>query len=96
VPAQGGPLLSPLLIFGGGKDDWLPIGDCVKAKERDWLTGKEYDVAVYANALHAFDQPKSRYRFQGHWLGYDAAATTDSRKKMVEFFAKHRGGKAAK
>jgi dienelactone hydrolase len=95
VPGQGGRLLSPLLIFGGGKDDWLPAGDCVKAKERNWLTGKEYDVVVYADALHAFDQPKSRYRFQGHWLGYDAAATADSRKKMVEFFVKHRGSGAA-
>jgi dienelactone hydrolase len=64
----------------------------VKAKDRSWLSGKDFDVVVYAEALHGFDQPRSRYRYQGHWLGYDAAATTDSRKRMLEFFAKVRGG----
>lgn len=91
VPGQGGPLLSPLLIFGAGSDDWLPIGNCVKAKDRGWLTGKEYDLVVYANTLHGFDQPRAKYRYRGHWLGYDADATADSRKRMVQFFEKHRG-----
>jgi dienelactone hydrolase len=91
-PSQGGRLLSPLLIFGAGKDDWTPVEGCVKAKDRSWLSGKDFDVVVYAGALHGFDQPRPRYRYQGHWLGYDAAATTDSRKRMLEFFEKVRGG----
>lgn len=91
VPGQGGTLLSPLLILAGELDDWLPPGECIKSKDRGWLSSKEYDLVVYPGALHGFDQQKAKYRYQGHWLGYDARAATDGRKRMVEFFRKHGG-----
>ena len=82
-------LKSPLLVLGGGKDDWTPPRICQSAKKDGRMTGAEYDVIVAPRALHGFDQPRKRYRYHGHWLGYDAGATAAGRKAMVAFFEKH-------
>jgi dienelactone hydrolase len=87
---QGVLLLSPLLIFGAGNDDWTPVDGCVRAKENTLMKGAEFDVVVYPGALHGFDQPRPRFRLLGHWLGHHPAAAADSRKRMAEFFLKHR------
>lgn len=80
---------SPLLIFAAGRDDWTPVAPCQTAKDR---VGARtfFDVVVYPDALHAFDQPRRKtVRFLGHALGYNARATADSRRRMLEFFKRH-------
>jgi len=82
-------LKSPLLVLGGGKDDWLPPAICQYAKQDGRMTGADFEVIVAPDALHGFDQPAKRHRFKGHTLGYDAAATEAGRKAMVAFFKAH-------
>jgi dienelactone hydrolase len=83
-------LRSALMVFGAGRDDWTPVAGCESAKKLvDPSKGPAYDVVVYADALHAFDQPRETYRYKGHLLGYNPKATADSRQRMVEFFKRH-------
>jgi dienelactone hydrolase len=82
-------LKSPLLVLGGGKDDWTPPDVCQDAKKDGRMTGADFEVIVAPHALHGFDQPRGRYRYKGHTLGYDAAATARGRKAMVAFFKAH-------
>jgi dienelactone hydrolase len=80
-------LETPLLILGAGKDDWTPIIGCELGKKAaDPSKGPPFDVVVYPDALHGFDQPKERYTYKGHTLGYNAKATADSRRRLIEFF----------
>lgn len=51
--------------------------------------GDPVDIVVYPNATHSFDGIKigrgvTEY---GHFLRYDAKATTDAVKRVKEFFA---------
>lgn len=80
---------SPTLVFVAGKDDWTPPVDCISAKTRGIVTGAEFDVVTYPDAHHGFDQERKTVRYKGHTLGYSAAATADSRKRMIEFFVRH-------
>jgi dienelactone hydrolase len=80
-------LETALLVLGAGKDDWTPIMGCEIAKKAaDPSQTPPFDVVVYPDALHGFDQPKERYTYKGHTLGYNAKATADSRRRLVEFF----------
>ena len=85
----GADLKSPLLVLGGSADDWTPPGNCERPKKHNRMSGADYEVIVYKGALHGFDQPRGRYRYHGHWLGYDAAATAAGRKAMLAFFQAH-------
>lgn len=80
---------SPTLVFVAGKDDWTPPGDCLKARERNIVTGAEFDVINYPNAHHGFDQQRQTIKYKGHTLAYSAEATADSRKRVREFFVRH-------
>lgn len=73
----------PVMIFAGAKDDWTPASLCEKHRR-----GRT-SVIVYPNAVHSFDLPINRQRYQGHLVGRDAGATSDSRSKMVAFFRKN-------
>lgn len=75
----------PLMIFGAELHDWTPVQGCRDLK----MQGAENELVVYRGALHAFDLELSRHRYLGYLMGYDAAATRDSRKRMVEFFRRH-------
>jgi len=80
---------SPTLVLVAEKDDWTPPGDCIKAKSAGIVTGAEFDVIAYPNAHHGFDQQREPTRYKGHTLAYDRVATTDSRKRVREFFLRH-------
>lgn len=86
---NGDELKSPLIVFGAGKDDWTPVDPCRQAKARGRANAVEYEVIVYPNSSHAFDQPLGRIVYKGHILAYDANATADARKRMVAFFKRH-------
>ncbi len=85
----GAELKSPLLVLGASADDWTPPSNCLRAKRHNRVTGADFEVIIAPGALHGFDQPRNRYRYKGHWLGYDAAATAAGRKAMLAFFKAH-------
>jgi len=85
----GTKLRSPLLVLAGGKDDWTPPDQCRQAKAQGWVTGADFDVIVYPDALHGFDQPSKTRTYRGYTLGYNARATANGRDRMLEFFKRH-------
>ena len=75
-------LASPLLIFAGGRDDWVPPRECQNVR----ATGAELEVTIYPEAAHSFDLDILPQRFLGKLIGSDPHATQDSRAKMLAFF----------
>ncbi|MFZ2208768.1 MAG: dienelactone hydrolase family protein [Porticoccaceae bacterium] len=75
-------LASPLLIFAGGRDDWVPARECQNVK----ATGAGLEVTIYPEAAHSFDLDILPQRFLGKLIGSDPLATQDSRAKMLTFF----------
>src|SRR5712671_1451440 len=59
------------------------------AKTAGTVTGAEFDVINYPDAHHGFDQERKTIRYKGHTLAYSAEATSDSRKRVREFFLRH-------
>ncbi len=80
------PVIVPLLVLAGAKDDWVPAGTCpalAKLQPTPLLT-----VHIYPNAYHAFDFEAAPRYYLGHMLGYDAQATADAHSRVVEFLAR--------
>lgn len=75
-------LASPLLIFAGGKDDWVPARECQGAR----ASGAALQVRVYPEAAHSFDLDIIKQRYLGKLIGADEQATQDSRERMLAFF----------
>lgn len=75
-------LASPLLIFAGGQDDWVPARECQGVRS----TGADLQVKIYPTAAHSFDLDILPQRFLGKLIGGDRQATEDSRKRMLAFF----------
>jgi dienelactone hydrolase len=80
-------LRSPAIVFAGVKDDWTPVSSCEEAKKNDRASGEEFELIIYPEAYHAFDQ--QTHKFLGHVMVYDEQATVNSRKRMLEFFARY-------
>ena len=78
-------LTTPLIVFGGAADDWVPPEDCTTIRAE----GAEYQVHVYPGAAHSFDLPIPEQRFQGPLVGNNAPAEADSRARMIAFFRRH-------
>ena len=92
ILGQGRPVLaSPLLIFGGGLDDWAPPDQCARAR----ASGAPLRVKIYPQAVHSFDVDIVVQRYLGRWIGKNAHATSDSRERMLAFFREHMVGVAA-
>jgi dienelactone hydrolase len=81
-------LASPLLIFAGGKDDWVPAKEC-KGKN---ATGAELQVTIYPEAAHSFDLDIMQQKYLGKQIGGDPVAARDSREKMLAFFVNNLTG----
>ena len=76
---------TPLLILTGLLDDWTPPDNCIaNHNPKGGLT-----VVGYPGAYHSFDLPISVQEYQGHRVGGNRKATSDSRKRMIEFFRRH-------
>jgi dienelactone hydrolase len=86
-------LRSPVIVFAGGKDDWTPSPVCEEAKSRERAPGEEFELIVYPNAYHGFDQHR-RDTYLGHIMAYDEQATAKSEKKLLEFFVRHLRGES--
>lgn len=78
---------SPLLIFGGGRDDWVPPDECRRFR----ATGAKLEVTIYPSAAHSFDLLAPEHRYLGKLVGYNRQATEDSRRRMLAFFVAHLG-----
>ena len=81
-------LKTPAIVFAGAKDDWTPAPVCEDAKRRERAPGEEFELIVYPNAYHGFDQ-KRRDNYLGHVMAYDEQATADSQKRMQQFFLRY-------
>jgi dienelactone hydrolase len=94
--------VAPVLILIGEKDDWTPAPPCVRLAAS--ARGAEHPVTiiVYPGAHHAFDSDRPvRFRAarvnanapggRGATTGGDAAAWTDSVRRVLEFFGRHLG-----
>ncbi len=78
-------LTSPLIILAGALDDWTPPADCLTVRS----SAADYKVVVYPGAVHSFDLEIPKQEYQGHSVGYDRSAATDSRLQMLAFFSSH-------
>ena len=78
-------LKSPAIVFAGAKDDWTPAPVCEEAKRKERAPGEEFELIVYPNAHHGFDQQR-RDKYLGHVMAYDEQATANSQKTMQKFF----------
>ena len=79
---------TPVLVFGAGRDDWTSPDYCNLMK--DSTRGESLEVVIYPEAHHSFDLPMAITSYLGHTVGGNPAATTDSRRRMVAFFEKHK------
>lgn len=79
-------LNAPLIIFAGQRDDWVPAWQC-RGKR---AVGAHLKLVEYRNAAHSFDLPIGQQRYLGKLIGFDKAATEDSRAQMLAFFERHR------
>ena len=75
-------LTSPLIIFSGGRDDWVPAWQC----RNKHAVGAKLKAIEYASAAHSFDLQIPPQRYLGKLIGYDQPATEDSRAHMLAFF----------
>ncbi len=74
---------SPLLIFAGGRDDWVPADECQGVRS----SGAALQVKIYPEAAHSFDLDILPHRYLGNLVGGHPQATEDSRARMLDFFA---------
>ena len=81
-------IVMPLLVLSGALDDWTPPSGCVF--EQGFVAGAPYQVVVYEGAHHSFDLPMALHSYAGHTVGGHAAATLDSRQRMIAWFLTHR------
>ncbi|GIW39680.1 MAG: carboxymethylenebutenolidase [Candidatus Binatia bacterium] len=78
-------LRSPMLLFFGGRDPFIPLDEVERIRARLSELGKDAEVVVYPDAPHGFFcDDRNTYR-------PDAAA--DAWRRMLEFFAKHLGAR---
>ena len=82
-------LRSPAIVFAGAKDDWTPVSSCEQAQKNDRTSGEEFELIIYPDAYHGFDQQRRMTKYLGHVMAYDKQAAANSRIKMLEFFRRH-------
>lgn len=75
-------LSAPLIVFSGGRDDWVPAWQCRHKR----AVGASLKVVEYASAAHSFDLPIQSQRYLGKLIGFNQSATADSRARMLAFF----------
>lgn len=78
-------LSSPVLILGGGRDDWVPPTDCTRFAPK----GASMDVRVYPEAAHSFDLQIPLQRYQGKLVGFNKPAATKARADILTFIRNH-------
>lgn len=62
---------------------------CEQMKAAQPATAPELKLVVYSYAPHTFDMKLPDRTLLGMKLGYDADATADARRQVIEFLAAH-------
>ncbi len=81
-------ITTPLLVLTGSADKASRSMSCRLTAMT--AQGAPFEVVVYDGAHHAFDSPGPDEVYWGLMLRYDRAAANDSRKRMLEWFRRHR------
>ena len=81
-------LIAPVLVLGGAKDDWTPLGTCLAVRNQN--LGQPYEVVNYRGAHHGFDLFIPVVSYLGHTVGGNAEAREDSKKRMLDWFERFR------
>jgi dienelactone hydrolase len=77
---------APLLVLMGRADTVAPASYCEAMKGAQPVDkGPPVDLVVYPRAPHTFDMPLPDRTVLGMRLGYDAEATADARRRVLEF-----------
>lgn len=78
-------LASPVLVFSGGKDDWVSARECSAVRS----SGANFNNIVYPQARHSFDLDIPLQSYAGYSVGGDPVAAADSKNRMWAFFNNH-------
>ena len=85
----GSSFNAPLLVLIGKGDTTTPVRFCEQMKAAQPATAPELKLVVYSYAPHTFDMKLPDRTLLGMKLGYDADATADARRQVIEFLAAH-------
>jgi dienelactone hydrolase len=100
-PANGSPyelmrpdIKTPLLVLMGADDTETPPGECIEKLTPVRNSGAPIEMHTYPDITHCWDCKHLNNFTKNDWRGsrvsyiYSESATTDSRKRMFDFFAK--------
>lgn len=82
-------LKTHLLVILGAKDTISLPSQCTAIKTNNPARAAEFDVVVLRGAYYAFDIRWGKHRWKKHWLGFNAKATSQSRREILDFFKSH-------
>lgn len=95
-------VVKPLLVLIGEADDWTLASECVTMVNAMRSRGADASIITYPGVYHYFDVEGQRLEVLpnvenrnrpgnccGATVGYNAAAATDARWRVEEFFARH-------
>ncbi len=86
-------IISPLLVFGAGKDNRNEPSLCKLTADHNTVSGAPYKVVIYPEAYHGFDLPIRVRNNAGYVVGGNPDATRNSRIEMTQWFRRFRVGK---
>ncbi|GJL80788.1 MAG: hypothetical protein DHS20C01_04220 [marine bacterium B5-7] len=86
--AEPGSVKPSILVCHGGADAMVTDDDLAAFRKEMDTAGADYEVIVYADAMHGFTNPKATERGQkyGLPLAHDADADTASWQSMIDLF----------
>jgi dienelactone hydrolase len=80
---------APLLVLIGRGDATTPARFCEQMKGAQPAGAPELKLVVYPYAPHTFDMKLPDRTVLGMKLGYDADATADARRQVIDFLSAH-------
>ena len=90
IPVNQGKLTAAVLVCNGAADTFVPEKDIVELKKQMVANGEDYKFINYANATHAFTNPRATEVGKKHNMPieYNAAADKKSWKDCMKFLKK--------
>ncbi len=91
---------APIQVFVGEKDAWNPASRCQKLAQRQAAGSAAFDVKIYPDTYHSFDQPFGEPKMNAFnpklgMVGRNAKSTEDSYRMIGAFLLKVIKGQAA-
>jgi dienelactone hydrolase len=85
----GAAFYAPVLVLIGRGDTVTPAHFCEEMKRARPDSSRDLTLTVYPNAPHTFDMRLPDRSVLGMRLGYDAEATADARRQVIDFLTAH-------